>query len=184
MNFEELDDVTRRFMLSEFEEEEAGGNPYRGKALSAVGRIEFPGLMRQAIRAGNELTLIDSLVNPSFWNPTEPYVRQGIVRQRSINVLQAAERLGLTEFNTWYVRGFARRLMDEKIARCQIYRAGIPKWEESPQCKAHEGQVVLVEAIYNGHRAGYWPEPSNQSILSVPLGPNCHHTIRRIPNQS
>ena len=121
MDFEELDDLTRQVMLLEFEAEELSGNPYRGKSLSAIGRVEFSGLMRRAIRTGNELTLIDSLVNPSYWNPTEPYVRQGIERQRSINVQQAAERLGLTEFNTWYVRGLARRLMDEKVTTCQIY---------------------------------------------------------------
>ena len=60
----------------------------------------------------------------------------------------------------------------------------MPKWEESPECKAHEGQVVLVETIYKGHRAGYWPEPGNKSILTVPLGPGCHHTVRRIKNLS
>jgi len=184
MNFEELDDSTRRYMLSEFEAEEASGNPYRGKSLSAIGRIEFIGLMRRAIRSGNELTLTDSLMNPSYWNSTESYVLKGIERQRSINVQQASARLGLSEFNTWYVRGLARRLMDEKITTCQIYRAAMPKWAESPQCKAHEGQIVNVEAIYNGHRAGYWPEPGNKSVLSVPLGPSCHHTVRRIKNQS
>lgn len=31
MNFEELDETTRRYMLSEFEAEEASNNPYRSK---------------------------------------------------------------------------------------------------------------------------------------------------------
>lgn len=35
MNFEELDDTTRRYMLSEFEAEIGSGNPYLSKALSA-----------------------------------------------------------------------------------------------------------------------------------------------------
>jgi hypothetical protein len=74
MNFEELDDITRRYMLTEFEAEESGDHPYRGKRLSALGRKEFPGLMRQAILSGNEQTIINALLNPSYWNPTESYV--------------------------------------------------------------------------------------------------------------
>lgn len=179
MNFEELEDVTRRYMLAEFEAEELGGKPYRGKVLSAIGCVEFPDLMRRTIRTGNEQTLITSLLVPSYWNPTESYVRQGVMRERHVNVQQTAERLGLTEFNTWYVRGLTKRFIEEGITLCQVYRAGIPRWEESAECKAHEGQVVSVEEIYRGHRARYWPEPGNTSTLSIPIGPNCHHTIKR-----
>jgi len=35
MNFEELDQNTRAYMLSEFEAEEASSAPYRGRGLSA-----------------------------------------------------------------------------------------------------------------------------------------------------
>jgi hypothetical protein len=41
MNFEELDDITRHYMLVEFEAEEGTGNPYRSKALSLPGREVF-----------------------------------------------------------------------------------------------------------------------------------------------
>src|SRR5205807_1674313 len=78
MIFEELDDITRRYMLTEFEAEESGSQPYRGKRLSALGHMQFPDLMRQAISSGSELTLIRSLLNPSYWNPTEPYMRNGV----------------------------------------------------------------------------------------------------------
>ena len=107
MKFEELDDATRRYMLDEFEKEEAGSNPYVGKGLSAVGCAEFSCLMRHVIRSGNEETLIASLLNPTYWYPTEIYVRSGIERERRVNIQQAAERLSLTEFNTWYVRAIA-----------------------------------------------------------------------------
>jgi hypothetical protein len=33
--------------------------------------------------------------------------------------------------------------------------------------------------VYDGHRARYWPT-ENPTAVSVPFGPNCHHTIRRI----
>lgn len=166
-------------MLEEFEAEEAGGNPYRGKGLSSSGTLAFPELMREAIRDGNEETLSASLQVAAYWNPMETYVRNGVQRQRQVNVQQASERLALTEFNTWYVRGFAKRLLDEGVSECQAYRAASPKWEPA-DCSQHEGQVFPVKVIYSGHRAKYWPEPGNPDAISIPFGPGCHHTIRRI----
>jgi|SRR5216683_1890287 len=179
MNFEELNEKTRGYMLTEFEAEESGGNPYRGERLSAAGRPAFPGLMRQAIQTGNEQSLRNALTNPAYWNPTETYERAGIVRTRNINMQQAVEQLSLSEFNTWYVRGFAKRLMDEGVRLCQAYRGEMPKWEPG-ECAAHEGQTFAVEDIYNGHRVKYWPKPGNLDALSIPFTPGCHHTIRRV----
>ena len=173
MNFEELNEVTRRFMLSEFEVEQSGGNPYCGSTLSEIGLVEFPGLMRRAIASGNEQTLINSLLDSAYWKPVD---RRGY----RIGVTPNAKRLGLSEFNTWYVRGLAKRLMDEGVIHCQVYRAAMPEGQESPECGIHEGQIYIVQDIYRGHRARYWPVQGNRSALSIPVGPNCHHTIRRV----
>ena len=180
MIFEELDETTRHHMLDAFDEEEARGNPYRAKGLSAIGFTEFTGLMRQAIRFGNEEILIRTLQHSSYWHPMELYTRNGVTRERRVNVQQAAERLGLTEFNTWYVRGLSKKLIAEGIANCQIYRASEPKWEPS-ECSQHEGKILPVVEIYNGHRARYWPEPGKPYAMSIPFGPGCNHTIRRLP---
>jgi hypothetical protein len=178
MVFEELDSNTRTHMLSQFEAEAAAANPYLGERLSPTGRAAFPNLMRQAIQTGNEESLAKALMNPAFWNATEPYVRDGIERTRKINMQQAAEQLSLSEFNTWYVRGLARRLLDEGVALCQAYRGAMPKWEPG-DCATHEGQTFSVQEIYNGHRARYWPKPGDPGALSIPFTPGCHHTIRR-----
>jgi hypothetical protein len=179
MKFEELDEITRRYMLEEFEREQSSSNSYRPKALSKVGQSKFPNLVREALRAGNEKTLIHSLSDSTYWNPTETYIRDGVMRERRVNVKQASERLGLTEFNTWYVHGLARRLMDEGVTHCQIYRGEMPKWEPA-ECSVHEGKILPVKEIYDGHRARYWPEPGNPQAMSIPFGPGCHHTIRRL----
>jgi hypothetical protein len=179
MNFEELDGKTRERMLAEFEAEEVGGNPYRGERLSAAGRAAFPDHIREAIRHGNEQSLLAAINKAAYWNATELYERNGVVRSRSINMQQAAEQLSLSEFNTWYVRGFAKRLMDEGEQQCQAYRGAQPKWEPA-DCAAHEGQLFPAADIYNGHRATYWPKPGNKDALSIPFNPGCHHTIRRV----
>jgi hypothetical protein len=179
MNFEELDEVTRKAMLEELEIEEAEKHPYRGKSLSPAGRTVFADLMRQAIRSGNEETLIRSLMIPGYWQPTEEYIRGNVVRERRVNIEQHAERLGLSEFNTWYVRGLAKRLMSEEVIYCQAYRGAEPRWEPGT-CGQHEGEIFVVENIYRGHRARYWPEPGNPATLSIPFEAGCHHTIRRV----
>jgi hypothetical protein len=84
----------------------------------------------------------------------------------------------LTEFNTWYVRGFATRLLSEGVSTCEVYRAAQPKWEVAG-CTAHEGKTFLVQEVYDGHRATYWPEPGNPAALTIPFGYGCHHTIGR-----
>jgi hypothetical protein len=178
MQFEELDDVTRRYMLSELEAEFAG-NPYLSDGLTPEGRAALPNLMREAIRADNEVTLAASLAQLRYWQPMETYrTKTGRIMRRYVNVREAAERLALTEFNTWYVRGLAKRLMEEGGTHCQVYRAAPPKGAPG-ECTRYEEQVFTVDVIYRGHRARYWPTP-NPGVLSIPAGPNCHHTIRRV----
>jgi hypothetical protein len=176
-NFEQLNEETRAAMLSEFESEQRSERPYFGKHLSVAGVAAFPNLMKVAIVTGDEVWLADHLDNPLYWNPTENYERDGIVRAKRINLRQASERLANSEFNTWYVRGLARCGMQNGIELCEVYRAAQPKWEPA-DCKEHEGVEFRVADVYFGHRAKYWPEPGNPDALSVPFGPGCHHTIR------
>lgn len=182
-NFEELDGITRRWMLEEFRAEENSGNPYRSPRLSALGLKIFPAVMEQAIHEGNEVSLTQSLSQPTYWKPSEPYMKSGLKHQRKINPAKAAEFLARTEFNTWYVKGFARRLIKEKEELCQVYRAA-PAWEPRGECLQHEGKLYKVQAIYGSHRARYWPPPGNPKALSIPVGTNCHHSIRRVSKRS
>jgi hypothetical protein len=182
MAFEELDATTRAHMLEELEKELEGAAPYLSRALSKTGQPAFPSLLREAVRTGTEESLAQALTNAALWNATEAYVRNGVSHERALNVSQATARLALTEFNTWYVRGLAARLMKEGVERCQAYRAAEPKWEPS-DCSAHEGHVYLVADIYRWHRARYWPKV-DPTATSIPFGPGCHHTIRRYAQTS
>lgn len=179
MNYEELDGKTREYMLAEFEKEEASGNPYRSTALSSTGLSVLPDMMREAIKSGTEVTLCQALENVTYWEPTEEYTRSGVTRTRRRNIPQSARRLALTEFSTWYVTGLAKRLLDEGVEKCQVYRGEQPK-REPGDCAVHEGQIVSVKEIYDNHRVRYWPEPGNQIAFSIPFGPGCHHIIRRV----
>jgi hypothetical protein len=100
MQFEELDEVTRRHMLAEFDREQQEANPYVGRGLSRAGIEAFRRLMRAAITDGNEESLRAGMARPEYWLPTETYVLKGVSRERKVNIAQATERLCLTEFNT------------------------------------------------------------------------------------
>ena len=177
-NFEELDE-TRPWMLEEFKIEEKSGNPYRSRRLSGVGLRQFPIEMEKAIKEGNESTLAQALSNSAYWLPDEPYQRSGKTFKKRINPAKAAESLARTEFNTWFVRGFARKLLEEGEEYCQVYRAD-SAWEPRAECLQHEDQIYRVRDIYDGHRARYWPTPGNPHALSIPVATNCHHSIRRV----
>jgi len=178
-NFKELDVTTRKWMLEEFEKEEKSGNPYRSQRLSPLGLERYPIEIKKAIMEGNETTLTQALSNTEYWQSSETYQRSGQTYTRKVNPIKAAEFLARTEFNTWYVRGFSRRLIEEGEEYCQVYRADTA-WEPRAECLQHENEVYKVQDIYNGHRARYWPPPGNPNAFSIPVGTNCHHSIRRI----
>src|SRR6266566_1542648 len=173
--FEELDDITRRWLLEEFRAE-WGTNPYKSPRLSVAGLAAFQGLMEAAILTGNEVTLTRALANRVYWRPSERYERRGRNLARIVNPVKAAQALAVTEFNTWYVRGFSRRLIEEGEQMCEVYRADAA-WQPRAECLRHDRARYDVRAIFDGHRARYWPPPGNPAALSIPVGPNCHHTI-------
>jgi hypothetical protein len=175
MRYEDLDQETRRWMLTELRDEEARG-PYRSPSLSAEGRRRFPDILERAIINGSEETLAKDLEPRELWTEYEPSPLGGV---RKTEPLRAARALARQEFNTWYVRGLCRRLMEEGEHLVQVYRAGD---DEAPgdECTAYENMVLEIRFLYNGHRAKYWPRPNPQAF-SVPCGPRCDHSVRRIP---
>ena len=181
MDFKELDDTTRKCMLEEFKKEETNGKPYRSPLLTAKGLEQFPILMEKAItqQDGNEVTLAKDLNNSSYWVPTTVSHRKGIPYTKTVNPDPASKRLAITEFNTWYVKGLAKKLIDEGITECEIYRA---ESADQPRCECTrwEGKKISVKEVYDGHRIRYHHEKIDSTALQIPSGAYCHHAIKRI----
>ena len=175
-NFEELDDITRKWMLEEFRKERASGDPYLSPWLSETGHDVFLDAMDGAIVDGFDETLSFDLTHPSYWLSHDS---DGKV----ISPFQHSKRLAAFEFNTWYVRGLARRLMEEGETECQVYVADDSTGELCEKCKLMEGQVYPVAKVYEGHRAAYWPEPEPYA-LCVPAHVDCRCSIRRVPRDA
>jgi hypothetical protein len=175
MRYDDLDEETKLWMLVELREEEARG-PYRSPSLSAKGRDRFLESMEQAIARGSEDSLARDLEPRELWSEYEPSPLGGI---RKTDPVRAAHALAHQEFNTWYVRGLCRRLMEEGERLLQVYRAGDDE-VQGDECGAYENMVLEVRFVYNGHRAKYFPRP-NPRAFSIPCGPQCDHSVRRIP---
>lgn len=172
MRYEELTNAVRGRMRQGFEQELIDSNRYVSPILTESGRLAFDEALLSAIDAGNEESLARSLMNADYWTEKD-------ARGRTINVEQAAHRIATSEFNTWYVWALSRILQDEGESQFQVYRAADPKWTSS-DCAAHEGVIYPIEAVIDGHRIKYWPEPGLKDAFSIPAGPGCHHTIRRV----
>lgn len=121
MNYVELDAETRKWMLVEFDEEQNRPH-YQSDRLNSSGLASFPNLMRQAIQTGTEDSLIQSLSDPSYWKSSILVKKRGGgMTTWTLNSITESKMLGHSEFNTLYTRGFARRLIEEKIEECEIY---------------------------------------------------------------
>lgn len=177
MNYLDLDPNTRKWMLEEFNAEQSQTNHFQPTELNQTGLRAFPDIMRQVIQNGNIDSLATALSDPSFWNPTRTYMRKGKPVTQTIDPSSSAKRLAHSEFNTWYTRGFARRLKEEGQTECEVYRADSAA-QPNCECTSLENTTVLVDRIYNGHRAKYHPV-ANSDAFSIPSSPFCHHTITR-----
>ena len=175
-NFEELDDTTRMLMLAEFRKEATSGDPYLSPWLSNTGHEVFLQAMEGAIREGFDETLSFDLTHPSYWKSHDS---DGKV----ISPFQHSKRLAAFEFNTWYVRGLAARLMEEAETECQVYRADNSPGEPCEKCRQMEGSIYPVAKVYEGHRAAYWPEPDPYAIC-IPAHMDCRCSIRRVPRDA
>jgi hypothetical protein len=175
-NFEELDDTTRQWMLEEFIKERDSGSPYLSPWLSEMGHEAFPEAMENAIRDGLDETLAFDINHPSYWLSHDP-------AGKVISPFEHPKRLAASEFNTWYVRGLARKLMEEGETECQVYRADTSKGEPCDKCRQMEGRLYPLAEVYEGHRAAYWPNPDPYA-LSIPAHEGCRCSIRRVPKDA
>ena len=108
--FVELDELTRDFMLAELQADiDLNGSPYISKkTLTPRGREDYTELLRAAIANGDETVLVSAL------NQHERVVDAPI---------DAALRLGRTEFNRYYIRGICLRAHAHGTNSVTVYRA-------------------------------------------------------------
>lgn len=122
-NYHDLVDETRQMMLAELDldlGQKAG--LYEGPRLSAAGGAAWPGLLREAMAAGSDASLVAQLGNPGgrYLGLKEVNPNTGeLTKDVPVN---AAKTLGEGEFNRFYMRALCRRAISED-GGLKIYRA-------------------------------------------------------------
>ena len=123
LEFENLDDRTRRWMLEELERDRGGDRLYIDPRLSERGRADYPGLLRAAIESGTEVSLADALRAHDRVRVAQHWrTSRGGVTTVELPP-STPEMLAEGEFHRFYVRGLCRRALDEGIHALVIYRA-------------------------------------------------------------
>jgi hypothetical protein len=158
----DLDETTRRHMLSEFERDVEEGTLYLGKDLSELGEDRYPDFLRDAIEGGNDLQLEAHLSEPGIFNA------QGLRQGKPVKVPKnAPQRLAEGEFNRFYLRGLCLRAIEEGIGAVIVYRA---RRSSSPrrESEALVGSNIEAAALLADLRVN----PGVDTALGLPPGPN------------
>ncbi|HKY55063.1 MAG TPA: hypothetical protein VJM08_12185 [Anaerolineales bacterium] len=172
---ENLDDRTRGLMLDEMEYDIANNQLHVSPFLSGQGQRDYANLLRNAIQNGNDETLAQSLREHRRIVRTQPR-RQPKAGGYSIAATpeNAAEVLAESEFNRYYIRGLARRAMEDGITELVIYRAK-PVRNPRPESEARVETALSPQELLEDLRSHPGDEPPT---LGVPSGPNSGLSVR------
>jgi hypothetical protein len=143
--------------------------------LSGQGQRDYPDLLREAIESGNDETLAESLRMHRRILRTLP---RRLPKTGGYSIAatpeNAAEVLAESEFNRYYIRGLARRAIEDGISELVIYRAK-PVRNPRPDSEARVETALSPEELLEDLRAHPGDEPPT---LGVPSGPNSGLSVR------
>lgn len=173
LDYKNLDDATRRFMLEEIEMDVGSGSMYVSNYLNSEGAARWPDLLRQAAQNGSDDTLADAI-------STQALLKQEVERKKPKGGFTIARvpvtahtTLGEGEFGRYFVRGLCRRAIDEGQPQLEVYRAKAVA-EPRPGSNEKIGLRVNPADILDDLRRTTGVEP----LLGLPPGPNSGLTLR------
>jgi len=172
---ENLDDRTRGLMLDEMEYDIDNNQLHISPFLSGQGQRDYANLLREAIQNGNDETLAQSLREHRRIIRTQPR-RQPKAGGYSIAATpeNAAEVLAESEFNRYYIRGLARRAIEDGVTELVIYRAK-PVRTPRPESETRVETSLSPQELLEDLRSHPGDEPPT---LGVPSGPNSGLSVR------
>lgn len=171
INYENLDDKTRDYMLQEMQ---LGGH-YISPRLTSDGQASWPTLLEESGKSHNDDWLAGEIIRRGYMRSQEQYTRQGIVRTREINKQHASLQLAEGEFNRYYLRGLCLRAKVEGKDVLIVYR-GKHVVNPRPESEEKIGTSMPVDALLAMLRANDFV--SIDACMGVPSGPNSGLTCR------
>lgn len=162
LNYKNLDDITRSYMLKEFEI----GGYYESPRLRDGNFIDWKNILQEAAKSFNDIWLEDQINAKTLLKSHETrHTTKGITTAKV--PVNAAQSLAEGEFNRFYLRGLCSRAISEGYEYLRIYRA---KAVDSPRSDSIKkiGTLVKADILLNALRKSDFID----NVLGLPAGPN------------
>ena len=163
----DLDDATRPYLLEEFHSDVAQNALYLSPRLSELGRSAYPGLLEEALRAGDDSNLAGALSGTGVLNEFEMSMSRAGRRYEKRVPVNAPETLAEGEFNRFYLRGLCRLALAGGIDHLVIYRAKAVAQARSAS-EAMIDTTIAAEPLLDDLRRSVGVD----TALGLPPGPN------------
>lgn len=170
LNYENLDEITRSFMLSEVDldlSHESPEKPYISKRFNELGKQNYIPLLKEAIEHHDDDWLAQQLRSRSYMKEYEQRKRGGAITTAKVPG-PAPETLSEGEFNRYYVRGLCARATEEGIDRVEVYR-GKQVSQPRPESEDKLGKRLSAKELLEDLRESTGPLGGPNSGLTVRL---------------
>lgn len=153
-NFENLDDVTREFMLSEIQFDVEREMLYISDRLNGLGRANYQDFLIKSVTEGDEVMLEGLLDISRHFNSTE-LRKSGPAKVPS----NASTLLSQSEFNRFYIRAVCARAIKQGVENVEVYRARQSSWSR-PESEAKIGLAIPAKELLDDLRNSIGAEPN------------------------
>lgn len=175
LNYIDLDDTTKRFMLEEIEFDKENNSFYLSNYLTVQGKAAWPSLLEEASQH-DDGWLEQEILNRGLLATYYPRRKPKSAEMTQAKVPHsAAQTLAEGEFNRLYARGLSSRAKAEGIEFVEAYRARHSE-NPRPESQAIIGKKFRPEDILEDLRNN----PGVDTALGVPSGPNSGITIKLV----
>jgi len=145
-DFMDLDEKTRRFMLTAIEEAEKANHIYFSPRFNDQGRQLWLALLKEAAREHNEHWLAYQLDENELMSGIEVAKKPSGGYSIKHVPSTAAQIQAEGQFNRFYMLGLAKRARAEGISSLEIYRAR-ERMEPRPESEALIGKQIPIDEV-------------------------------------
>jgi hypothetical protein len=172
LNYEDLDEITRQYMIKELDLDISSEKVYFSKRFNSSGNEKWISLLRDAILHHNDDWLAEQLRCQECLKHIELNLVTGRTRKVS---RKAPETLAEDQFNRYYTRAICKRCSSEGISHVQVYRA---KHVMRPTLESEWkiNQSFPINEILMDLRSSQ----GTSTYLGIPRGANSGITVRPI----
>ena len=173
LDYKHLDARTRELMLAEIDRDIDVSTLYLSDNLSDQGKAQYPDLIRDAARDGNDDGLASAIRGRLNSHEKPRRLKSGGYSKPPVMRSNAHQILGEGEFNRFYIRALCARAIEDGISQVIVFRA---KAVESARSASEGmiGQGVSAEELLADLRNS----PGIDTALGLPPGPNSGLSVR------